>query len=382
MIGRGTEEGRTFCLDVKRLLIVYLVSECVKQTFVGNKHGPCDDPKIIKQTIHKQQTLLFFSFSATMHRLVVGQRIHVARALRSFSTLQKLPLEQSGLHLHHPTFIVKNTGNNNATKRSFSGHDGNRLTLTNDLKRTANNRSSPSNEHERWKKLSVEEQLFVAPDLLDAWIRHHAELVTSYSSKQDATTSESQLLEIIDSAHRAHSVLDRLYPKWSPRRFGGSSEEGEKEDPVAVTRAIQVLSLWASTSEAGYRVSSCRKELRGIPQRAQFLWQQLPKATESSNALLRTWAYSHEHWRGTRAQSIFDEMHNPNAESYRLLIRAWAWSGERRGAFTATGFLRRMLRLLDQGNTEMEPSIDEYRIVLNSWTRAKYVCNMWVVIIS
>jgi hypothetical protein len=254
-------------------------------------------------------------------------------------------------------------------QRSFASNDDIRLVLKNDLKRSINSRSSPIQVHDRWKALFVEEQQLIAPDLLDAWIRYYADLSTSYYD--DETRKDSKLSGMIDSAHRAHSVLDRLYPEWSPRRFAKSSEE--RIDPAAIARANQILALWASTAQAGHRQSSFRKELRGIPQRAQFLWQQLPvpPSTESSNALLRTWAYSHEHWRGTRAQSIFDNIMNPNAESYCLMIRAWAWSGERRGAFTATGFLRRMLRLLDEGNRDMEPTIDEYRIVLDSWTRAK-----------
>lgn len=291
---------------------------------------------------------------------VARNRGQAARAYRSLS-LRRLPLERFGLH---------NNMNNDTTRRLFASNEGIGQ-LKNDIKRIVNDRSSPINEHDSWKALSLEEQQLIAPELLDTWIRYHAHLLTTYDD--ESKTKVFKLAEIIDSAHRTHSVLDRLYPKWSPRRFGRSFEDENMEDPAALTRAGQILSLWASTSEAGHCLSSC-KEIRGIPQRAQFLWQQLPKATDSSNALLQTWAYSHEHWRGTRAQSIFDEILNPDAESYRLMIRAWAWSGERRGAFTATGFLRRMLRLLDQGNTEMEPSIEEYRIVLDSWTRAKYVC--------
>ncbi|GAX10809.1 hypothetical protein FisN_1Hh350 [Fistulifera solaris] len=287
---------------------------------------------------------------------VARQCSHAARSLTSLSTTsQKWSVERSRLHCL------------NTIKRSLATNDDIRSTLKNDLKRSINSSSSPIQEHERWKSLSVEEQQFFAPDLLDAWIRYHADLSAFYH--EDETKNDSKLSEMIDSAHRAHSVLDRLYPQWSPRRFGKTSEE--KNDPAAIASANQILALWASTAQAGHRRSSLRKELRGIPQRAQFLWQQLPPSIDSSNALLQTWAYSHEHWRGTRAQSIFDTMTSPNAESYRLMIRAWAFSGERRGAFTATGFLRRMLRLLDEGNRDMEPSIDEYRIVLDSWTRAK-----------
>lgn len=288
-------------------------------------------------------------------------RLRTAHAFSSLS-VQTLPSERPRARAEYYS----------QAKRLFANYDGIEV-LKKDIMRVLTDRSSPIQVHEHWKTLSSEQQQLIAPDLLDAWIRYHADLLTAYDPKDP---DESKLLELIDSANQAHNVIDRLYPKWSPRRFGGSPEDAkETEDSAAVARAHQILALWASTSEAGH-ARNC-KQLRGIPQRTQFLWQQLPISTAASNALLRTWAYSHEHWRGTRAQSIFDELTSPNAETYRLMIRAWAWSGERRAAFTATGFLRKMLRLLDQGNTDMEPSLEEYRIVLKAWTSAKYVCFVW-----
>lgn len=304
--------------------------------------------------------------------LVLRSALHTTRSrsrtAHGFTSLavRRVPPERIGLCLDDSSRAKRLFANNNSI------NDSSIELLKREIMQISGDRSSPMQVHASWKALSSEqqqEQLVIATELFDAWIRYHADLLKAYDSED---SNESTLIEIIDCANQAHNVLDRLYPQWSPRRFGKSSNEtGTIADPAAVARARQILTVWAFTSEVGHCRLSC-KQLRGIPQRAQFLWQQLPKSTDSSNAMLRTWVYSHEHWRGTRSQSIFDEMiTTPNAETYRLMIRNWAWSGERRGAFAATGFLRKMLRLLEQGNTDMEPSLEEYRIVLKSWTTAK-----------
>jgi hypothetical protein len=70
-----------------------------------------------------------------------------------------------------------------------------------------------------------------------------------------------------------------------------------------------------------------------------------------------------------------------DGESYRLIIWAWALSRDARAAFSATGHLMKMLRRLEKEEKEeddiesslMEPSLEDYQVVLKSWTRAEYV---------
>ncbi len=67
-----------------------------------------------------------------------------------------------------------------------------------------------------------------------------------------------------------------------------------------------------------------------------------------------------------------------DGESYRLIIWARALSRDARAAFSATGHLMKMLRRLEkeEDDTEpslMEPSLEDYHVVLKSWTRAEYV---------
>jgi hypothetical protein len=101
---------------------------------------------------------------------------------------------------------------------------------------------------------------------------------------------------------------------------------------------------------------------------------------ESFNQVLEAWAYSDEHLRGAMAEQLFQKLRhgNPaavhfNGRSYRLIIAAWSWSRERRHAFNATGHLMKMLRKLEKGDESMEPTMDDYHMILKAWTNAEYV---------
>ena len=170
------------------------------------------------------------------------------------------------------------------------------------------------------------------------------------------------------------------------------------------TRCNDVLTAWALTVQAGRRGNVTRSYIRAIPQRAQFLLSRMeltvedeaydgmlvPPSLLSYNSVLQTWAVSCEHLRAASAQHIFDKLMSkisgtaywniqPDGESYRYIIWAWALSRERRAAFIATGHLIKMLRRLELGfdddamyeGVAIEPSIDDYNIVAHAWIRSE-----------
>lgn len=132
---------------------------------------------------------------------------------------------------------------------------------------------------------------------------------------------------------------------------------------------------------------------RGIPQRAQFLLQQLEQHSTSDvppayyEAVLQTWASSPEHLRGIQAEKVLGRMCTLSAPALHWIIRAWAWSREPRAAFTATGHLMKRLRYHSyhvndgpKGEAEeqqmedgmsMEPGLEDYEIIFDAWTRAE-----------
>jgi hypothetical protein len=165
--------------------------------------------------------------------------------------------------------------------------------------------------------------------------------------------------------------------------------------------ALPVLQAWARAAYA-LKVAATvhdhpavlQRLGRGIPQRAQFLLQQLEQLSTNDvppsyyEAVLQTWASSPEHLRGVQAEKVLGRMHTLSAPALHWIIRAWAWSREPRAAFTATGHLMKRLRyhsyhVKDGPKAEeeeeearedamsMEPGLEDYEIVFDAWTRAE-----------
>ena len=75
------------------------------------------------------------------------------------------------------------------------------------------------------------------------------------------------------------------------------------------------------------------------------------------------------------AQAVFDKLKqrsnlNPTAREHRLLIRAWSNSNCKEAAYKATGLWMQMLRLFRGGDEEMEPGLEDGKMVLEAWSRA------------
>eukprot|EP00980_Cylindrotheca_fusiformis_P022333 scaffold9191_cov114-Cylindrotheca_fusiformis.AAC.28 len=196
--------------------------------------------------------------------------------------------------------------------------------------------------------------------IMDAWIKYqakcHAALKDAVSDEEDAQ-SKAHSLHLKEMCHSAERASDLLYTM---------------DDPSS-HHFVAVLSLWANACEASYESGALKIDfVRGIPQRAQHILNlQANPTVESYNQVLKAWAYSGEHLRGTMSEQLFQKIVDPNGESYKNIIRAWCWSKERRSAFTATGYFMRMMRLLDTGRLDMEPSLNDYHVLFRAWTRAE-----------
>jgi hypothetical protein len=198
----------------------------------------------------------------------------------------------------------------------------------------------------------------IRTSVMDSWIRYqakcHVELKESISDKDSLSVLRSHLKEICHAAERASELLHTM------------------EDPSS-NHLVAVLKAWANACEASYESGIVKIDnLRGIPQRAQHLLNlQEHPTVESYNQVLKAWAYSSEHLRGSMAEQLFHKIGDPNGETYKNIIRAWCWSKERRCAFTATGHFMRMVRLLETGRSEMEPSLADYHALFRAWTGAE-----------
>eukprot|EP00977_Amphora_coffeiformis_P019834 scaffold7485_cov176-Amphora_coffeaeformis.AAC.21 len=246
--------------------------------------------------------------------------------------------------------------------------------------------------HQRSSSTSLDQDEFkwrqIQEDLLQAWIDR---------SKDESLDTAS----LIEAASQAHMILEDLDERFSlyamsiPAKGENTAdalvEEALDDVPplentMIFTASLEVLQAWARACH-GFRFDAQAKQdynlqrmSRGIPQRAQFLLQQLERLSSKDlplpyyEAVLQTWACSNEHLRGVQAEKVFQRV-PPSAcspEAFRWIIRAWAWSRDPRAAFTATGHLMKQLRHyshdMDGG---MEPSVEDYEIVFDAWTRAE-----------
>jgi len=196
---------------------------------------------------------------------------------------------------------------------------------------------------------------------IDYWMKHQSNLmdtVRTIASDPDDTLQVSTQAELLkESYDAATSVTDIL---------------DSMEDP-SPHHYVATLKTWANTCEMAHTMRMTKMGIViGIPQRTQHILSQEPDpSVESYNQVIKAWAYSSEYLRGTMAEQVFQNIKYPNGESFRMIVRAHAWSKEKRSAFQATGHFMRMMRLLEIGSQDMEPkSMDDYHVLCRAWTHA------------
>jgi hypothetical protein len=261
--------------------------------------------------------------------------------------------------------------------------------------------------------------------VLDAWIAHQTSLVQELRDK--STTTQQEFQAVFQAAEYAHRALEQTVPFLSrpamsiyttepPKRnvtnddflvedtgvslnniATATTKVSSSSSPLLLSkqntqamlhRCNAVLKAWARVSRVSEQSNNSNNKVpasRGIPQRAMFLLQRmeaastvanLPLTTESYNRVLEAWACSREHLRGTMAEQLFQRMMKKrtklaNGESFRLIIEAWCKSKQKKSAFTATGHLMKLLKRMENGREDSEPTLELYHMVMESWTHAE-----------
>lgn len=196
--------------------------------------------------------------------------------------------------------------------------------------------------------------------VLDAWV-HHQEQVEK---------GPNQVNEMFQAADHAHKILEKLQRK--------SSEQADSKATFMPTQHHYdaVLRAWLNVTRAMLQAET---PLRGIPQRAQRILEQMEEQADVKpsidhyNAVIETWGNSPEHLRASMAEKLFDKLSDriqPTNETYLILIRAWCRSKQDRAAFSATGHLMKMHRMIGQSDVGVEITMDDYHTILEAWTRA------------
>lgn len=203
--------------------------------------------------------------------------------------------------------------------------------------------------------------------VLNAWIAH----------QQAVQDGPHRVNQEFHAADRAHAILDRLQIK-------ALEKNSSDDDNSSVLRPTQ--HHYESVLEAWLRVTQTMLELdtplRGIPQRAQRVLEQMQAQSETDpsiqpdiyhyNVVIEIWGNSPEHLRATTAENLFQQLPmKPDNETYLKLIRAWCRSNQDRAAFTATGHLMKMHRLMGNDANGINILLEDYKTILEAWTRAR-----------
>lgn len=234
-------------------------------------------------------------------------------------------------------------------------------------------------------------------------------------TKDDVESLDSATM--METTSQAHEILEDLDERFGlhamsvPPKEEDNAEELVKdgldnvqplESTVVFSFALDVLQAWARSSHkvrldklvllennmATTSSSSPKAQRlgRGVPQRAQFLLQQLERLSSNNNlpveyyeAVLETWACSSEHLRGVQAEKVLQRIppFSLTPAAFHWIIRAWTWSRDPRAAFTATGHLMKRLRYHSNKDDDylkqdgMEPVLEDYEIIFDAWARAE-----------
>lgn len=228
---------------------------------------------------------------------------------------------------------------------------------------------------------SQEELAIVRTSVVDAWFEYQKkkiDLLEECVRQGDSLSILRQRMEEI--CHAAESASELIEPELN---------QANVKHVISSHHVLAILKAWANACEASRVAGLTAKsgDWSGIPQRAQYILSTYLTATgnkpsaELVNQVLKAWAYSGEHLRGTMAEQAFQQyfqgikqetnLPSANGETFRFMIQAWGWSKEKRCAFTATGHFMRMMRLLEIGQLDMEPTLEDYRILFQTWTTAE-----------
>jgi hypothetical protein len=227
---------------------------------------------------------------------------------------------------------------------------------------------------------SQEELAIIRSSVVDAWFEYQKKQMDSLEECVRRGDSLSVLRDRLEEiCHAAESASELIEPVLK-----------SNAKHVSSFHVLAILKAWANACEATRVAGLTTKsgDWSGIPQRAQHILITYLAVTGNSssaelvNEVLKAWAYSGEHLRGTMAEQVFQQyfhgtkeetagLPSPNGETFRHMMRAWSWSKEKRCAFTATGHFMRMMRLLENGQLDMEPTLDDCLILFQAWTTAE-----------
>jgi len=215
----------------------------------------------------------------------------------------------------------------------------------------------------------------IQTSLIDSWTTFQS------STMRDIKETKKQEVERTDQDEKALQYLQLKRLREVCSAAESMTDLLESMENPTTHHYVAILRAWANTCKTARGIGKSKiADVVGIPQRTQLILNIMREgpndidntiSVEAYNEVIKAWAYSSEYLRGTMAEQVFQKIQFPTGESLRMIMRANAWSNENRSAFQATGHFMRMMRLLEAGRDDMEPSsIDDYHLLCDAWTKA------------
>lgn len=237
--------------------------------------------------------------------------------------------------------------------------------------------------------------LHVQNFLIDSWMDYQTSLMDEVQQQRETIMEKISSLShdgsnikssiVSDESTKSHSLQNQYLREI---HFAATSMTGilQRIDGQPTSyHFVSILKAWANTCQIAHEMGKSKTSfVVGAPQRSQLILSKMePEATvEAYNEVIKAWAYSSEYLRGTMAEQVFQNIRFPTEASFRMIMRAHAWSKESRSAFHATGHFMRLMRLLETNQVDdnaqpslspsssPSPSINDYHILCNAWTQA------------
>ncbi len=244
--------------------------------------------------------------------------------------------------------------------------------------------------------------------LMDAYIEEQRRLISTIESESseivcDVNANELGTVTIMELAEKAQNVLIQMEElsgvsdHFSSMRLSGGNAASSVRNPSLQPTSYHynaVISAFANAATVAQNTHYASHLIKQAPYMANR-WLMRMEAiadTKSPGAsggvaptvdsyfhVMEAYASSVESRRASiHVQSIFDKLLQntyyvrPTVREYRLVLRTWCNSiGHKDAAYKTMGVWMRMQRLFKGGNEEMEPTLEDGKMVLEAWTRSK-----------
>jgi len=221
------------------------------------------------------------------------------------------------------------------------------------------------------------------------------------AQKQFVHSDEETVVRVASLAEKAHDLLVRMEDisgvsdEYSSMQMSGIMKSGIRQPNLRPTTSHYdaVILAFANATCAANTSNFTTNFTMNAPYIAQRWLQRMETlALDANSGVAPTLESYHNVMRSCSViammnkqskspiltQAIFEKLKNnkslsPTAREYRLLLQTWSSSLCKDSAYKATGVWMSMQRAFRMGNQEMEPSLDDAKMVLEAHSRAMYV---------